>query len=69
MERIKADVAVIGTGAAGMSAAVRAAEGGAKVVVFEKRAFPGGLIGQAEEALARTAEWRAAAAGFLKELQ
>ena len=42
MEHIKADVAVIGTGAAGMSAAVRAAEGGAKVVVFEKRAFPGG---------------------------
>ncbi len=42
MEQIKADVAVIGTGAAGMSAAVRAAESGAKVVVFEKRAFPGG---------------------------
>lgn len=42
MERIKADGAVIGTGAAGLSAAIRAAEGGAKVVVFEKRAFPGG---------------------------
>ena len=42
MENLKADVAVIGTGAAGMSAAIRAAEGGAKVVIFEKRAFPGG---------------------------
>ena len=42
MEQIKADVVVIGSGASGMSAAIRAAEGGAKVVVFEKRAFPGG---------------------------
>ncbi|MBT8338482.1 MAG: FAD-dependent oxidoreductase [Desulfatitalea sp.] len=42
MEKIKADVAVIGTGAAGMAAAIRAAEGGAKVVIFEKRPFPGG---------------------------
>jgi fumarate reductase flavoprotein subunit len=42
MEQIKADIAIIGTGSAGMSAAVRAAQLGAKVVIFEKRAFPGG---------------------------
>ena len=42
MERINADICVIGTGGAGMTAAVRAAENGAKVIVFEKRAFPGG---------------------------
>ncbi len=42
MEQISADIVAIGTGAAGMSAAIRAAEGGAKVVIFEKRAFPGG---------------------------
>ena len=37
MEQIKADIAVIGTGSAGMSAAVLAAQLGAKVVIFEKR--------------------------------
>jgi fumarate reductase flavoprotein subunit len=42
MEQVKADVAVIGTGAAGMTAAIRAAQQGARVIIFEKRAFPGG---------------------------
>lgn len=42
MEKLNVDIAVIGTGASGMCAAIRAAEQGAKVVVFEKRAFPGG---------------------------
>ncbi len=42
MENLKADVAVIGTGGAGMAAAITAAEGGAKVTVLEKRPFPGG---------------------------
>ena len=41
-ERINADIAIVGTGAAGMTAAVRAAEAGARVVILEKRAFPGG---------------------------
>jgi fumarate reductase flavoprotein subunit len=38
----EADVVVIGSGAAGMAAAVTAAEGGAKVVVFEKERSLGG---------------------------
>ncbi len=42
METEKFDIVVIGTGGAGMTAAIRAAEGGAKVVVFEKRPCPGG---------------------------
>jgi fumarate reductase flavoprotein subunit len=33
---------VLGTGGAGMAAAITAAEGGAKVVLLEKRPFPGG---------------------------
>jgi fumarate reductase flavoprotein subunit len=42
MERVKADAVVLGTGGAGMAAAITAAEGGAKVVLLEKRPFPGG---------------------------
>jgi len=42
MESIRTDVVVVGTGGAGMAAAITAAEGGAKVVVLEKRPFPGG---------------------------
>jgi fumarate reductase flavoprotein subunit len=39
---VETDVVVIGSGAAGMAAAVTAAEGGAKVVVFEKQRSLGG---------------------------
>jgi fumarate reductase flavoprotein subunit len=39
---IETDIAVIGSGATGMAAALTAAEGGAKVVVFEKQRSPGG---------------------------
>jgi fumarate reductase flavoprotein subunit len=39
---MEADVAVIGSGAAGMAAALTAAEGGAKVIVFEKMRHSGG---------------------------
>ena len=42
VEHIQADVVVLGTGGAGMAAAVTAAEAGAKVVILEKRPFPGG---------------------------
>ena len=42
VEYVKADVVVLGTGGAGMVAAITAAEDGAKVIVLEKRPFPGG---------------------------
>ena len=42
MEKLTVDIAVLGTGGAGMTAAIRAAEGGAKVVILEKRPCPGG---------------------------
>ena len=42
MAGLKVDIAVIGTGAAGMTAALSAAEGGANVILLEKRPAPGG---------------------------
>jgi fumarate reductase flavoprotein subunit len=39
---MEADVVVIGSGASGLAAALTAAEGGARVIVFEKRRTPGG---------------------------
>ena len=36
------DVVVMGSGASGLAAALTAAEGGAKVIVFEKERSPGG---------------------------
>jgi len=47
-KKMKADVVVIGAGSAGLSAALTAATGGAKVIVFEKMPFPGGYSLMAE---------------------
>lgn len=44
MKEIKVDLAVMGSGLAGLAAAVTAAENGLKVAVFEKRPFQGGGI-------------------------
>lgn len=41
-KRNEADVVVIGSGISGLTAALTAAEGGAKVIVFEKQRSPGG---------------------------
>ncbi len=46
-ETLTADVVVVGAGGAGMAAAVTAADGGAKVIVFEKRPVAGGATGMA----------------------
>ncbi|MCK4763532.1 MAG: FAD-dependent oxidoreductase [Candidatus Aminicenantes bacterium] len=42
IKKLEADVVVIGAGSAGLSAALTAASGGAKVTVLEKMAAPGG---------------------------
>ncbi|MGI6333169.1 MAG: FAD-dependent oxidoreductase [Saccharofermentanales bacterium] len=44
MQIIKTEVAVIGSGLAGLSAALVLAENGIKVMVFEKRPFQGGAV-------------------------
>lgn len=41
-QTLKTDVAVVGAGGSGLVAALTAAEGGAIVIVFEKRSAPGG---------------------------
>jgi fumarate reductase flavoprotein subunit len=43
MKQLSTDVVVIGSGAGGMGAAVTAAEGSTKVIMFEKRRSPGAL--------------------------
>jgi fumarate reductase flavoprotein subunit len=45
---LESEVVVIGAGGAGLAAAVSAAENGAKVIVLEKRAIPGGATVFAE---------------------
>lgn len=44
MRVIKADLAVMGSGIAGLSAALRAQKAGLKVALFEKRGFQGGSV-------------------------
>jgi fumarate reductase flavoprotein subunit len=42
MKQLEADIVVIAAGASGLPAAITAAQGGAKVIVFEKRSTTGG---------------------------
>lgn len=42
MSNLKSDITIIGAGSAGLSAALTAAERGAKVIILEKMPFPGG---------------------------
>lgn len=55
---LEADIVVVGAGAAGMPAAVQAAEKGAKVVVLEKNGFPGGGANAAEGLFAVESQWQ-----------
>lgn len=55
---IASDVVVIGAGGAGMAAAVRAAEQGAKVVLLEKNSFIGGGAAFAEGLFGAETEWQ-----------
>ena len=42
MKKIKTDVLIIGSGAAGIAAAVAASRGGLKVCMIERNKYPGG---------------------------
>ncbi len=55
---LKGDVVVVGAGGAGMSAAVRAAERGAKVILLEKNPFIGGGAAFAEGLFGAETEWQ-----------
>ncbi len=44
VKTITTDIAIMGSGLAGLSAAVKAAEAGSRVAVFEKRPFQGGGV-------------------------
>jgi fumarate reductase flavoprotein subunit len=52
VENLKTDVVVIGTGGAGSAAALTAAEGGARVIVFEEKRFYGGISNMGMEIFA-----------------
>ena len=53
---LKTDIAVIGAGASGLVAGLTAAEGGARVVIFEKMPFPGGTSNYAAGIFAAESE-------------
>mgnify|MGYP003566063866 CR=1 FL=1 len=46
-EHVETDIVIVGAGGAGLTAAVTAAEKGAKVIVIEKGRKPGGLSAMA----------------------
>ena len=52
MKNLKTDVVVIGSGGSGSAAALTAAEGGAKVIVFEEKRFYGGISNMGMEVFA-----------------
>lgn len=52
MNKVEADVVVVGTGASGLAAALTAAEGGAKVIVFEEKRVHGGISNMGMEIFA-----------------
>jgi fumarate reductase flavoprotein subunit len=52
VKNLNADVVVIGTGGAGSAAALTAAEGGARVIVFEEKRFYGGISNMGMEIFA-----------------
>ena len=55
---LSADIVVVGAGSAGLTAAVQAAQKGAKVIVLEKNPFIGGNSQHAEGVFAVGSEWQ-----------
>ena len=55
---LTADIVVVGAGSAGLTAAVQAAEKGAKVVLLEKNPFVGGATNFAEGLFGVESEWQ-----------
>jgi len=51
MKKLSADIVVIGGGTAGLPAALTAAQGGAKVILFEKKGVTGGAGSRANQVL------------------
>ena len=60
----EADIAIVGAGAAGLSAAVRAAESGAKVLVIDENSRPGGQLFKQIHKFFGSREHRAGTRGY-----
>ncbi len=65
MKQINTDVAIVGAGPAGLSAAIQAAKLGAKVMVFDENRKPGGQLFKQIHKFFGSREHRAGTRGFV----